>query len=58
MFIKFSKEIVNTYGVPRYREINPGYFTVITFPFLFGMMFGDIAHGILLFIFGKINKVI
>jgi len=42
------QEIVNTYGVPRYREINPGLFTIVTFPFLFGVMFGDIAHGALL----------
>jgi len=46
------QEIVNTYGVPRYREINPGLFTVATFPFLFGVMFGDIMHGALLFVAG------
>ena len=44
--------IVNTYGTPRYREINPAYFNIITFPFLFGVMFGDIAHGFILFLFG------
>ena len=44
--------VVNTYGIPRYREINPGYFTIITFPFLFGVMFGDIGHGFVLFLFG------
>lgn len=27
-------------------------FTAVTFPFLFGVMFGDIAHGLLLFAFG------
>ena len=26
--------IVSEYGVPRYREINPGLFTIITFPFI------------------------
>jgi V-type H+-transporting ATPase subunit a len=43
---------VNTYGVPNYKEANPGVFTCITFPFLFGVMFGDIMHGSLLLAFG------
>lgn len=46
------QEIVNTYGIPRYREINPALFAIVTFPFLFGIMFGDIGHGLLLFLFG------
>ena len=46
------QEIVDTYGVPRYREANPALFTIVTFPFLFGVMFGDIGHGFLLFLFG------
>jgi V-type H+-transporting ATPase subunit a len=44
--------IVDTYGVPRYREINPALFAIVTFPFLFGVMFGDIGHGFLLLLFG------
>ncbi len=51
-FTQVFQLIVNTYGVPRYREINPGIFTIITFPFLFGVMFGDIGHGFVLFLFG------
>lgn len=46
------QEIVNTYGIPRYQEFNPAVFNIVTFPFLFGMMFGDVAHGLVLFIFG------
>ena len=46
------QEIVNTYGIPRYREVNPGVFTIVMFPFLFGVMFGDIGHGGALFLIG------
>jgi V-type H+-transporting ATPase subunit a len=47
-----GQEIVETYGIPRYGEVNPGIFTCVTFPFFFGVMFGDIAHGLVLFSFG------
>jgi V-type H+-transporting ATPase subunit a len=47
------QEIVNTYGTPRYQEINPSLFNIVTFPFLFGVMFGDIGHGLMLFLFGS-----
>ena len=45
---------MNTYGYPRYRELNPGIFTIVTFPYLFAIMFGDILHGLILLIIGKI----
>ena len=44
--------LVNTYGTPRYRECNPGAFCCIFFPFLFGIMFGDFGHGLMLAMFG------
>lgn len=50
-FTSSFQEIVNTYGIPRYREANPALFNIVTFPFLFGVMFGDIGHGFLLFSF-------
>lgn len=46
------QQIINTYGVPRYKEVNPGLFTMVTFPFQFGVMFGDIGHGFVLFMLG------
>jgi V-type H+-transporting ATPase subunit a len=51
-FLSVFQEIVNTYGVPRYKEINPTVFISITFPLLFGIMFGDIGHGTILFSYG------
>ena len=46
------QEIVNTYGTPNYKEVNPSVFAIVTFPFLFGIMFGDIGHGFVLFLIG------
>lgn len=43
--------IVDTYGVPRYKEVNPGLFTIITFPFLFGVMYGDVGHAVFITLF-------
>jgi V-type H+-transporting ATPase subunit a len=43
--------IVDTYGVPSYQEANPAFFAVAMFPFLFGVMFGDIVHGTLMLVF-------
>ena len=52
-FLESFQSIVNTYGVPEYKEVNPAFFTIVTFPFLFGVMFGDVAHGTLLFLFAS-----
>lgn len=49
-FLRPFQEIVNTYGIPVYKEANPAVFTIITFPFLFGVMFGDIGHGGIVFL--------
>ena len=43
--------IVDTYGVPSYKEVNPAFFTIVSFPFFFGVMFGDIMHGAIIAVF-------
>jgi V-type H+-transporting ATPase subunit a len=47
-FMGAFQELVDTYGVPRYQEANPALFAIVTFPFIFGIMYGDIGHGSML----------
>lgn len=41
-------DIIEAYGVATYREANPAVFSIVTFPFLFAVMFGDFGHGLLM----------
>jgi V/A-type H+/Na+-transporting ATPase subunit I len=44
--------LVNTYARPRYEEIDPTILITVTFPLLYGAMFGDVGHGLVLAAFG------
>jgi len=40
--------LIKQYGIPRYGEIDPTGIFALTFIAMFGMMFGDIGHGLII----------
>lgn len=42
------QQMNNMFEVPSYKEINPGIFVLFAFPALFGIMFADALHGLIL----------
>uniref|UniRef100_A0A673N8J6 V-type proton ATPase subunit a n=1 Tax=Sinocyclocheilus rhinocerous TaxID=307959 RepID=A0A673N8J6_9TELE len=50
-FTSGFQSIVEAYGVGDYREASPAPYTIITFPFLFAVMFGDLGHGSVMTLF-------
>jgi len=50
--------ITRMYGTPTYSEIDPTPIIAITFPLLFGLMFGDIGHGLILIISGLLGALV
>ncbi|MBN1312445.1 MAG: hypothetical protein JXB30_13590 [Anaerolineae bacterium] len=44
--------LVTNYAQPRYEEIDPTLLMALTFPILFGAMFGDVGHGLVLALLG------
>lgn len=47
-FTQVFQDMNDAYGIARYREINPAIFMIVTFPFLFSLMFGDVGHAIIM----------
>ncbi len=45
------EKIVTGFGLPNYFEVDPTIFMIISFPVIFGLMFGDVGHGLLFLFF-------
>ncbi len=46
------RPLVSTYGTAAYRDIDPTAFAGFSFLIMFGMMFGDVGHGLVLALLG------
>jgi V/A-type H+-transporting ATPase subunit I len=51
-FVKGFEGVVFSYGAPLYGTIDPTFFVALFFTLLFGIMFGDLGQGLVLFILG------
>lgn len=47
-FIRPFASLVKNYGVPRYGEFDPTWLFALSYILMFGMMFGDIGHGLVI----------
>ncbi len=48
--------LVDTYGTVPYRDLNPAAFAGLSYVLMFGMMFGDVGHGLLLVALGAVIR--
>ncbi|MBI3150959.1 MAG: hypothetical protein HYZ21_02395 [Chloroflexi bacterium] len=51
-WLKPIQELVTTFGRPSYGELDPTLLIALTFPILYGAMFGDLGQGLILILVG------
>lgn len=47
-WLRAFSRLVRNYGVPRYGEIDPTWLFMITYVAMYGIMFGDVGHGLII----------
>ncbi len=52
------EKIVTGFGLPNYFEVDPTVFMFISFPIIFGLMFGDVGHGAIFLILSLLLYVV
>jgi len=52
--LKPFEMLLFNYGTPTYKSVDPTFFLAITFILFFGMMYGDMGQGLVIFIIGLI----
>lgn len=57
-FLKPFERLVNSFGIPSYWELDPTPLVALSFALIFGFMFADIGHGLILALVGLIVLVI
>ena len=55
-YIRTFEVITETQGIPRYGEIDPTPIIAFVWPLFYGLMFGDLGHGLLLFGLGMLIR--
>jgi V/A-type H+/Na+-transporting ATPase subunit I len=46
------EELVTTFGISSYNELDPTLIVTVSFLIMYGMMFGDLGHGLMLLLIG------
>jgi V/A-type H+-transporting ATPase subunit I len=54
--VRHFRPLVDTYGATRYADVDPTPFAAVSFVLMFGMMFGDAGHGVLLVALGLLLR--
>ncbi|NMA79553.1 MAG: ATPase [Clostridiales bacterium] len=59
--VKPFEQLVGMYGLPKYGGVDPTTFVAIAYTLLFGIMFGDVGQGLVVFLIGlfldKVRKM-